>query len=331
MRRLICFIVFLKVVVIQVYAQEPEQLNNRSVIKLVGSKLGHELIVQKIRTTPVCTFDFTVDELTKLKQGNVSDSLILVMMKRMEDINLQRMQLLNAAQGVQNAATTAPVPKMASELTLGDVFPGIDTTSLGSSGLYYFVPDTRQFIKLKEASMTAKGNAGMGSFVKNVFTLGLGSKDGSLQLANPTSNTRILNPNPVFYFIFNPAAPGGAYSSVQSQNGIDIELKNNAVRPDETTTPEWFKANYALLRLQAGRNSRSLESGKNGAAASVMPCEVVRIASRVMKVILNTSLDPGEYIFLKNTPATTAGTAAGNITTYRGYEFTLSPSLLILR
>jgi len=53
-------------------------LTNADVLKMVEAKLSHEVIVEKIRTSP-CDFDTSPEVLQKLKDAGVPDSVMLVM------------------------------------------------------------------------------------------------------------------------------------------------------------------------------------------------------------------------------------------------------------
>lgn len=57
-----------------------DTLNNESVIKLSKNKLPESVILKKISQS-VCNFDVSVDALVKLKDNNVSDKVITIMMR----------------------------------------------------------------------------------------------------------------------------------------------------------------------------------------------------------------------------------------------------------
>jgi hypothetical protein len=59
-------------------AAAPQALTNADVLKMVETKLAHEVIVEKIRTSP-CDFDTTPEALQKLKDVGVPDSVLLAM------------------------------------------------------------------------------------------------------------------------------------------------------------------------------------------------------------------------------------------------------------
>lgn len=64
---------------------KPDTLNNEDVIKLVRSKLPESIITQKINSSS-CKFDISVDGLIKLKENNVGDNLINLIVKRQTEI-----------------------------------------------------------------------------------------------------------------------------------------------------------------------------------------------------------------------------------------------------
>lgn len=63
-----------------------DTLNNDDVIKLVKIKLPESIISQKINSSS-CKFDISVNGLIKLKENNVGDNLIALIVKRQSEIN----------------------------------------------------------------------------------------------------------------------------------------------------------------------------------------------------------------------------------------------------
>ena len=57
-----------------------DTLKNETIIKLTKSKLPESVITQKINTS-FCSFDVSVDGLIKLKENQVSDSVINLMIQ----------------------------------------------------------------------------------------------------------------------------------------------------------------------------------------------------------------------------------------------------------
>ena len=75
------YLILILLVSVRTYSQTKiDTLNNETIIKLTKSKLPGNVITQKINTS-FCSFDISVDGLIKLKESQVSDSVINLMIQ----------------------------------------------------------------------------------------------------------------------------------------------------------------------------------------------------------------------------------------------------------
>lgn len=63
-------------------SQGEDVLTNQDVVKMVGAKLGDEVIVAKIREAPRADFQLSVDDLVGLRNAGVSEQVIHAMLER---------------------------------------------------------------------------------------------------------------------------------------------------------------------------------------------------------------------------------------------------------
>jgi hypothetical protein len=141
-----------------------DTLNNESIIKLSKNKLPESVILKKISQS-VCNFDVSVDALVKLKENNVNDRVINVMM------NPQ-----NQTGEVIAPSITGSLPKLNPAFT--------------ESGIY-FLKDAAYF-NLDPATVTAINPGPAISTYMYKFKI-----DG------PEANYQIENKRPEFYFVFD--------------------------------------------------------------------------------------------------------------------------------
>ena len=63
-------------------SQAEDVLTNQDVVKMVGAKLGDEVIVAKIREAPRADFQLSVDDLVGLRNAGVSEQVMHAMLAR---------------------------------------------------------------------------------------------------------------------------------------------------------------------------------------------------------------------------------------------------------
>lgn len=78
MKNISLLISFLLISYLAVSQVKSDTINNSSVIKMTKSKLGDKIILSKINTSPF-KFDVSTDALINLKQNNVSDTVVNLM------------------------------------------------------------------------------------------------------------------------------------------------------------------------------------------------------------------------------------------------------------
>jgi hypothetical protein len=84
MTKLILLLIFFPAIVFS--QAKVDTLKNETIIKLTKSKLPESVITQKINQS-FCNFDVSVDALIKLKENNVTDSVINLMIRKQSRID----------------------------------------------------------------------------------------------------------------------------------------------------------------------------------------------------------------------------------------------------
>ncbi|GAB3422001.1 hypothetical protein [Niabella aquatica] len=118
---------------ITVYSQNTEALKNEGIIKMYKSGLSKEVILKKIQTAPVKSFDLNTDALIQLKKENIPDTIVLLMMNQ---VSIITEPVLEKEPIKQNKPNTA--------LDIDQDAPR-DISQLSAEGVYYKNPETGVF------------------------------------------------------------------------------------------------------------------------------------------------------------------------------------------
>ncbi|MBL8230848.1 MAG: hypothetical protein JNL98_20305 [Bryobacterales bacterium] len=144
-----------------------ETLNNESIIKLVKSGLGEELILNVIRQQPG-NYSMGADDLVSMKAAGVSERIITAMLARGRD------------------GAAAPKPDSASG-------KAESRTSITEPGIYYKKGNEHFELVSEEVEWEAK------SSVKNIVSAGIIKKDLKGSIAGPSSRNFLTHPIEVIF------------------------------------------------------------------------------------------------------------------------------------
>jgi hypothetical protein len=255
-----------------------QRFTNQDVIDMVALGLSDDVIIAKIRSVSVADglkFDTSVEGLKALKAAKVSDEVIKVML----------------------SPGTAPVTVVVGGSAVS-TDPNLPPPEVG---VYW--KDGANFVLLQGMAVSqVKAGGRTGSF----FTDGMRSEHWDATISAPTSQNRVKDRLPVFYFYV----------------------------PDGDTA-----ADYVLLRLEKKSDHREfqvgnfggLTGGKSGVKKDKqIPYHAEHVGIRVYKVTLDSDLKAGEYGFFLGTgsqsnmsggnigSARSGGSAAGRI-----YDFSI--------
>jgi hypothetical protein len=232
-------------------AQElTKRLTNQDVIDMTTMGLSDDVIIAKIRSVSGdgLKFDTSVEELKDLKAAKVSDAVIKVM--------------------VNPTPPPAPVVVAATAISNDPNLPPPEV------GVYW--KDAQTFVLIQGMTVTqAKVGGRAGSF----FTNGMRSEHWDATVAGPTSNNRVKDRQPVFYFYV----------------------------PDGDTA-----ADYVLIKLEKKSDHREFQVGSFGGVTGgksgvkkdkEISFHAEHVGIRVYKVTLESGLKPGEYGFFLGTGA----------------------------
>jgi hypothetical protein len=212
--------------------------------------LSDDVIIAKIRSVSGdgLKFDTSVEGLKALKAAKVSDAVIKVM--------------------VNPTPPPAPVVVAATAISNDPNLPPPEV------GVYW--KDAQTFVLIQGMTVTqAKVGGRAGSF----FTNGMRSEHWDATVAGPTSNNRVKDRQPVFYFYV----------------------------PDGDTA-----ADYVLIKLEKKSDHREFQVGSFGGVTGgksgvkkdkEISFHAEHVGIRVYKVTLESGLKPGEYGFFLGTGA----------------------------
>ncbi|HWC18201.1 MAG TPA: hypothetical protein VG498_14365 [Terriglobales bacterium] len=256
------------------------RLTNQDIIAMVSSGISEDVILTKIRATSAAgssatNFDTSVEGLKTLKGANVPDAVIKAMID-------------------PTPTTTPTVVAVAAPTTLGPNLPPPEV------GVYW--KNGSNFVLLQGQAIS---QSKVGGKAANVFTYGIKGVHWDAFINGQTSNNRVKELRPTFYFY----VPDGASAS-----------------------------DYVLLKLNRKGDRREFEIGTFGGwlggrsgvdREKELPFNSEHVGIRIYKVSLGSDLKPGEYAFFMGTGQQSAtagqmaGKGSGGATTGRVYDFTI--------
>jgi len=255
------------------------RLTNQDIVAMVSAGISEEVILTKIRATVAdgsgaANFDTSIEGLKALKAGNVPDAIIKAM--------------------IDPTSTSPTVVSVAGAATLNPNLPPPEV------GVYW--KDGVNFVLIQGQAVS---QSKVGGKTANVFTYGIRQMHWDAFVNGPTSNNRVRELHPTFYFY----VPDGASA-----------------------------ADYVLLRLTKKGDRREFQIGSfggwlGGASGPERDREISfkaeHVGIRIYRVVLSSDLKPGEYAFFMGTgqqsatAGSMAGKGAGGAATGRVYDFTV--------
>jgi len=277
-----CRVALLLVLALPAAAQDNpshKRFTNQDIIDMVKVGLSEDVIIAKIRETSARTpdalgFDTSIDGMKSLKAANVPDSVIKVM--------------INPA--------PAPLTLVAGSSPVS-TDPNLPPPEVG-----VFWKDGANFILLQSRTVTQEKVGGRaGAF----FTDGMRSEHWDAVIEGPTSQNRLRDPRPVFYFYVADGATASDYVLIKLEKKGDHR------------------------EFQVG-SFGGITGGKSGVKKNKeIPYKAEHVGIRMYKVTLEDDLKPGEYAFFMGTGqqasmASGRGAArSGGAASGRVYDFTI--------
>ncbi len=267
MRKLL-FISVLTFITFQAISQSKiDTLKNSTIIKLTKSKLPESVILQKMNKS-VCYFDVSTDALIKLRDNNVSDKVIELMITKQDENDARQETQVSNNSNEKNH-------------------------SFNESGIYFF--ENNKYTKLDPTNINGtKMNPGV-MYAPTTYTT---------MIDGVEANYQIQETNPVFYFNFDPAKKSLNNSNQRSNsdNYMDYILSMRNGSQGQAISPNDFK----LIKLDKKKGNRQFNSGSIGAfgASTSIPGKYIvnfkyeRVSGNTYKITFKEELKPGEYCFM---------------------------------
>lgn len=240
-----------------------DTIRNETVIKMTKAKLGDKIILSKISTSPN-KFDISTDALIKLKENNVSDTVVNIMVYK---------QSLIETNSDKNA-------------------------SANSDGSNYTFKNSGIYFKKNDKYTTLDPTLVTSSSAK----MGLVSSTNMAQIEGGEANYQ-FNETPEFYFNFSPAKKDlnkSNANNTSSDNYMDAILNTgSAVSPNEFKLVK-LKASKGKREYQTGKTA-GVYGGKSDYSIGdkyIVTFKYEKISENTYKIILPAGLAPGEYCFV---------------------------------
>jgi hypothetical protein len=274
MKRIIKHFILLTLVLfinLQLIGQNKQEiLTNQTIIKLVKSKFGDDAVISKINNSN-CDFNIGTDALITLKENNVSERVINIMVEKQTKIDNE-------------------IAKSKSKNSDGNdnVFP--------ESGIFF--KQDGKYVPLDATLVTSNNKKNMGCFGGCLSIYGFGkffSNKIKSQIEGNEANYQFTK-MPEFYFNFEKT--NRSLNNADNNNLMDEYFKNV-----KASSPNEFK----LVKLDVSKGKREYVSAKvkgNGEADNsiddnyIVNFKYSKVSDNVYKVTFPTPLAPGEYCFV---------------------------------
>ncbi len=151
-------------------------LSNADILKMVEAKLGDDIIIGKIKSTP-SNFDTSIDAILKLKAAGASDAVIHAVVEASPA----------AKAAVKEASTKEPAPD-----------PN-DPKSPHEPGIYLYL-EKSSVTKMVMLEPTVYSQGKSGGLFKTAMTYGIAKAKWKAVVHNPHATIRTSDPGAVFYF-----------------------------------------------------------------------------------------------------------------------------------
>jgi hypothetical protein len=244
-----------------------DTLKNATIIKLTKAKLTETVIIQKINKS-VCYFDASTDALITLRENNVSDKVIELMIAKQEEQESQQ------SSQVSNNSTDKKY-------------------SFAESGIYFY--EDEKYTKLDPTNISGTNMSPAIMYAPASYTTKIDGDEANYQLTETM---------PTFYFNFDPAhkSLNNANQKTNTDNYMDYILSLQNGGKGQAVSPNDFK----LVKLDKRKGVRQFNSGSIGAfgASTSIPGKYIvtfkyeKVSGNTYKIIFKEALKPGEYCFM---------------------------------
>ena len=247
-----------------------DTISNSTVIKMTKSKLGDKIILSKITTSPN-KFDVSTDALIKLKENNVSDTVVNLM--------VHKQSLIEAASDKNNSANSDG-----------------SNYIFKTSGIYF--KKDGKYTPLDPTIVTS-----------STAKMGLTTSKNMSQIEGKEANYQFTE-TPEIYFNFSPTKKDlnkSNNNSTSNDNYMDAILNGGAYGSNNSSavSPNEFK----LVKLNSSKGKREYQSGKTAGVYGgksdysigdkyIVTFKYEKVSDNTYKIIFPSGLKPGEYCFV---------------------------------
>ncbi len=240
---------------------DSDVLTNADILKMVEAKLGDDIIIGKIKSSPGSSFDTSIDAVLKLKASGASDAVIHAMVDATQ----------SAKAAVKEASVKEPAPD-----------PN-DPKAPHASGIYWKPTQAadKRMVRLEPSSYSGTK---LGGFIASGMTYGIHKAKSKAVLPGPHAALRISEPTPEFWFYFDEKSQGLSQSS------------SEATKPEEFVLAR-MEAGSKERQLVLGQ--ASVWGGSSGIRpGDAVAVDVQKVAPGIYKVTPGKPLPAGEYCFV---------------------------------
>jgi hypothetical protein len=245
-----------------------QALNNDAVINLVKAGLSDDLIVSTINAS-AGNYDTSANGLIALNKAGASDKVISTI-------------VLKGLKSTSPAAASTSAPGAAAAEGNPD-----DPTTMHDAGIYIYSESAPAGSKMMMLEPSVYSEGKTGGYLAASMTYGIAKIKRKAVLHGAHSNARAADSQPVFYFYFEQRSAGLSQASTPFGG---------------TSTPN----EYTLLKFDIKGDTRETVVGSSNAFGTsggtedraVTGFTYSKLRPGAYKVVLNGTLQPGEYGFI---------------------------------
>jgi hypothetical protein len=239
-----------------------DTLTNSVIIKMTKSKLGDDLIIKRVNSSPT-KFDVSTDGLIQLKDNNVSEKVLNAMISRQEESDKKLTRHKTVTDGSNS------------------LFP--------ESGIYF--KKDKDYVPLDATLVTSKNSGGSGC----LYIYGIKKKLYMSQIEGSEANYQ-LGTSPEFYFNFDPGKRG--LNQAQSGNFMDgVFGTSQAASPNEFKLIK-LDASQGRREYVSGTAKANGETDFSINDKYIVEFKYSKTSSSTYKITFPNGLTPGQYCFV---------------------------------
>ncbi|MDB5198051.1 MAG: hypothetical protein JWO92_14 [Chitinophagaceae bacterium] len=245
-----------------VFAQNTEQLTNKSIIDLTKAGIGKATQKSMITSTS-CSFLVDTKSILELKKNKVDDEVISSMIDKMNENKPSATNTL-----VEN--DNSIVQKLLKE----------------GSGIYTQLIDSN----IQELDPSVFSQSKQGSFLANALTYGFAKTKQKMSVSGKSANLQLSNRKPVFYFVFTAAEKN---LNQQMPSWFD-----NATSPNEFVLVKFNSSKNNNREITTGSADSYSGSVQGIDDKQKQNFQSKKLAKGVYQITFENFLEPGEYCFM---------------------------------